>query len=177
VNGAIVIRRMAPRDAAFMARMMGDASVYPGLMQLPFPSESGWAERVAQAPTPGSAELQIVAERDGEPLGSLGLHPVGLHVRRRHVAMLGISVIGSAQGQGVGSALMQAALDYADRWAQLLRIELNVYTDNHRAIALYRRFGFELEGTHKAYALRDGAYVDSHSMARLHPNPPTVRTP
>lgn len=177
MSDALVIRRMTPRDAAFMARMMGDPAVYPGLMQLPYASEQIWAERLAGPPPAGSNDLQLVAERGGEPLGSLGLHPAGLHVRRRHVAMLGISVLGSAQGQGVGSALMQAALDYADRWGQILRIELNVYTDNHRAIALYRRFGFELEGTHKAYALRDGAYVDSHAMARLHPNPPTVRTP
>ena len=32
---------------------------------------------------------------------------------------------------------------------------------------LYRKFGFEIEGTHKAYALRDGRYVDTYAMARL----------
>jgi putative acetyltransferase len=37
------------------------------------------------------------------------------------------------------------------------------------AIALYRKFGFDLEGTHKAYALRNGEYVDAHFMARLKP--------
>ena len=47
------------------------------------------------------------------------------------------------------------------------RIELHVHADNDRAIALYRKFGFELEGTHRAYAIRDGVYVDSLSMARL----------
>jgi L-phenylalanine/L-methionine N-acetyltransferase len=52
--------------------------------------------------------------------------------------------------------------------------ELGVYTDNHRAIALYQRFGFQVEGTHRAYALRDGVYIDSHTMARLHPNPPSL---
>jgi putative acetyltransferase len=115
-----------------------------------------------------------VAERDGDVVGSAGLHPVGAHVRRRHVAMIGISVRPDAQRQGVGTALMQALCDYADRWAQILRIELGVYTDNERAIRLYRRFGFEIEGTHRAYALRDGLYVDSHTMARLHPQPPTL---
>jgi putative acetyltransferase len=170
----VLIRRLEPRDAAFMARMMADPGVYSGLMQMPYPSEAAWVERLKQPPAPGSAELRIVAERDGEPVGSLGLHPVVSHVRRNHVAALGISVSSAAQGQGVGAALMQAAMDFADRWAQILRIELNVYADNTRAIALYRRFGFELEGTHRAYALRDGQYVDSLSMARLHPNPPSV---
>jgi putative acetyltransferase len=88
--------------------------------------------------------------------------------------MIGISVAPAAQGQGVGSALMTALCDYADRWLGTLRIELNVYTDNEPAIALYRKFGFVIEGTSRGYALRDGQYVDSYTMARFHPNPPTI---
>jgi putative acetyltransferase len=170
----VLIRRAEPRDAAAFARLMAEPGVYANLMQLPYASEAQWAARLATATPEGSADLRLVAERDGEVVGSLGLHPVENRARRRHAAMLGISIAGAAQGQGVGRALMQAALDYADRWAQVLRIELQVYADNARAIALYRRFGFEHEGTHRAYALRDGAYVDSLSMARLHPDPPTL---
>ena len=43
------------------------------------------------------------------------------------------------------------------------------FTDNERAIALYRKFGFEIEGTHKAYAFRNGAYADTYAMARVSP--------
>jgi putative acetyltransferase len=70
---------------------------------------------------------------------------------------------------------MAALIDWADQWAQLLRIELTVFADNDAAIALYRKFGFEHEGTHRAYALRDGVYADVHAMARLHPAPPAIR--
>jgi putative acetyltransferase len=148
--------------------------VFGNLMQLPYPSAEMWHERLKQPPPPGSFDLLLIAERDGELVGSAGLHPTGTQLRRRHAAMLGISVIPSAHRQGVGTALMTALCDYADRWAQLLRIELTVYTDNAAAIALYRRFGFDIEGTHRGYALRDGAYVDALSMARLHPNPPQL---
>jgi RimJ/RimL family protein N-acetyltransferase len=68
---------------------------------------------------------------------------------------------------GVGTALMEAALDLADNWLDLTRIELSVYTDNAAGTALYEKFGFEIEGTHRRYAFRNGDYVDAYSMARL----------
>ena len=168
----LTIRRAAVKDAVAYARIMGDPSVYPQLMQLPFSDEEAWRARLAESMQPGKTDLLLVAERDGEVLGSAGLHPVGPALRRRHVMMLGISVARHAQGQGIGTALMQAMCDYADGWAQVLRLELTVFTDNAAAIALYRKFGFQLEGTHRAYAMRDGAYADAHAMARLHPRPP-----
>lgn len=174
-DSRIVIRRARVQDAEAMLRIMGDPTVFGGLMQLPYPSLALWQERLGRTSSAGSVDLSLVAERDGEVLGSAGLHPVGAHLRRRHAAMLGISVASSAQRQGLGSALMKALCDYADGWAQILRIELTVFADNAAAIALYRRFDFEVEGTHRAYALRDGAYVDVHTMARLHPRPPTLR--
>lgn len=175
-NDSITVRRARPADAADIARVMGDAEVYANLMQLPFPSEAMWRARLEELAAPASSAVLLVAERGDRVLGSLGLHPA-TQVRRRHAAMLGISVDPACQRQGVGSALMQAACDYADGWAHILRIELTVFTDNARAITLYQRFGFRLEGTHVAYALRQGAYHDVHAMARLHPQPPQLAWP
>lgn len=172
--GEVTLRRAALADAAALARIMGDPAVFPGLMQLPFTSEEVWQARLADTFAPGKPDLLLVAERDGEVVGSAGLHPVGAALRRRHVLTFGISVAREAQRQGVGSALLAALCDYADRWAGALRIELTVYADNAAAIALYRKFGFQTEGTHRAYALRDGVYVDALAMARLHPSPPTL---
>ena len=172
--GAITVRRAAPADAGALARIMGDPAVFAGLMQLPFTNEEVWKARLAENFAPGKPDLLLVAERDAAVVGSAGVHPVGQAIRRRHVLTFGISVAPEAQRQGVGSALMAAICDYADRWAGALRIELTVYTDNAAAIALYRKFGFELEGTHRAYALRDGEYVDALAMARLHPKPPAL---
>jgi len=168
------IRRATVEDAPAYVALMGDEQVFGGLLQLPYPSLALWRQRL-QADDGSGAQLSLVGERAGEVIASAGLYPVAGLVRRRHAALLGISVRADAQRQGVGTALMQALCDYADRWAQLLRIELNVYTDNLGAIALYERFGFEVEGTLRGYALRDGAYVDSHVMARLHPAPPQIR--
>lgn len=174
MSAALAIRGATTADAAAYARIMGDPGVYPGLMQLPYASEEAWRARLAESLAPGRHDLLLVAERDGAVVGTLGLHPVGPALRRRHAMTLGLSVEPAAQRRGVGGALMQAACDYADRWAQVLRLELTVFVDNDAAIALYRRFGFEVEGRHRAYAMRGGAYVDVFAMARLHPAPPAL---
>lgn len=175
------LRRATVEDAAAFARILGDPAVYPNLMQLPYTNEQIWRARLAESTAPGKGDLMLVAERvvDGKPevVGSAGLHPLSPLPRLRHAAMLGISVAREAQGQGVGTALMQALCDFADRWMQVLRIELDVYTDNAAALALYRKFGFEIEITQRGYALRDGRYVDSYGMGRLHPNPPAAAAP
>lgn len=174
--GLVTVRRARLSDAPGFAQMMAHPEVYANLMQLPLPTEEMWRARIEDMAAPSRTDLQLVAERGGQLVGSAGLHPAQT-LRRRHTAVLGISVSPSAQGQGVGSALMQTLCDYADNWAQLLRIELTVFTDNQRALALYERFGFRHEGTHRAYALRHGVYADVHCMARLHPKPPSVAWP
>ena len=70
-------------------------------------------------------------------------------------------------GKGVGSALMQATVDLADRWLNLTRLELDVFTDNEPAIRLYKKFGFTTEGTMVQFAFRGGQFVDVYLMARL----------
>lgn len=168
-----VLRRARPTDAESFAQFMKDPAIYPQLLQMPFPDADMWRARLtSQQSSIHSAELHLVAEVQGEVVASAGLHPVGLAMRRRHAMSLGMSVSVPWQGQGLGTALMTALIDYADNWLGVLRIELGVYADNVRAQGLYRKFGFEVEGRQRAYALRDGRYVDSIMMARLHPSPP-----
>ncbi len=102
----------------------------------------------------------------GEVVGHLALS-VYANPRTRHSGHFGIAVRDDWQGRGVGTALVRAALDIADNWLNLTRLDLRVYVDNAPAIALYERFGFVKEGTHRRFALRDGEYVDAHVMARL----------
>ena len=80
---------------------------------------------------------------------------------------VGMSVRDDWQGRGVGTELLKAAIDLAERWLNLTRLELFVFTDNKPAIRLYERFGFAVEGTLRQYAYRDGRFVDALAMARL----------
>jgi L-phenylalanine/L-methionine N-acetyltransferase len=168
------LRRAQATDAPAFARMMSDPGVFPQVLQMPYANEERWRHMLAEPTTasPPKLDLHLVADVDGEVVASAGLHPANHNLRRRHAMGLGITVRSDWQGRGLGHALMHALLDYADRWAGVLRVELTVYADNLRAQALYRRHGFVEEGRHRAYALRDGVYVDALAMARLHPSPP-----
>ena len=165
----ISIRRATPEDASAMTALMSEEAVYGNLLQLPHPSEATWRERLEANSSNG--DVQLVALAKGQLVAMAGLH-ANPHIRRRHAMHLGMAVTVPAQGKGVGSALMAALIDYADRWVAVMRIELTVFTDNERAIALYRKFGFVQEGIFRAYGLRDGRYQDVLAMARLHPSPP-----
>ena len=142
----IHIRRANAKDAAAYARIMAENDVFANLLQMPYADEEAWRQRLSDSTALGKPEIGLVAELEGEVVGTAGLHPSGAAVRRRHAMTLGISVTRQAQGNGVGRALMQALCDYADNWAGVLRIELTVFDDNARAIALYCKFGFEIEG-------------------------------
>jgi putative acetyltransferase len=97
----------------------------------------------------------------------LDVHTFPLRPRRRHVGQIGMAVRDDWQGKGVGTALLEAALDVADNWLNLRRLELEVYVDNEPAVRLYKKFGFVVEGTSVQFGYRDGHYVDVYLMARL----------
>jgi putative acetyltransferase len=167
----IVIRRAEPSDSEAICQTFREAGAYSGTLQLPFPSAELWRKRLAE---PVEGEYVLVALLEGRHAGHAGLHRAGTSPRRAHAMSLGLTVRDDCRGKGVGAALMAALVDLADNWLNVIRLELTVYVDNAPAMALYRNAGFEVEGTHRAYALRDGRYVDAHCMARIRPKPAPV---
>jgi putative acetyltransferase len=159
----IVVRAMESADVPAIAEVMNQPRAIWGTLQTPhIPVEL--RQKMFDAADPNRRAL--VAEVDGRVVGSAGLHREPLH-RRGHAASLGMAVHDDFAGRGVGSALLRSVVELAERWWNIRRLELHVYADNARAIALYERFGFEREGRLRAYAWRDGEYVDSLAMARL----------
>lgn len=162
----VTIRRVEPDDFEVVRQIYSGPRAVWGTLQLPFPPAEAWRKRLADAATENVGLLACIGE---EAVGHINLHTFPSTSRRRHVGQIAMAVRDGWQGQGVGTALMQAALDLADRWLNLSRLELEVYTDNEPALRLYRSCGFELEGTLRHYAFRDGAFADAHAMARLRP--------
>lgn len=85
-----------------------------------------------------------------------------------HIGAVGMGLDADYRGRGLGEGLLRAALAHAGRIG-LERIELQVYSDNAAARALYLKVGFEVEGTkHRARKL-DGRYDHLVLMALLLP--------
>ena len=89
----------------------------------------------------------LIAVSDGKIIGWCDISPRDRPVFA-HIGSLGIGVLPPCRGQGIGKALMDAALQKA-KLKGLTRIELTVREKNISAIALYEKMGFEKEGIHK----------------------------
>ncbi len=167
----VIIRAAEPSDAAGVSALLGRPGTVEGTLQVP---DMPVASRVEFLQRIEPRDCKLVAVAGGEIVAMGGLHTVQASLRRSHVRLLGLAVAPQWQGRGLGRQLMDRLLAWADGWAGVLRIELHVHVDNEKAIALYRSLGFVEEGRHRGYALKNGRYVDSLSMARLHPQPPQL---
>lgn len=98
-------------------------------------------------------------------VGMIGMN-VSSNPRLRHSASVGIMVHVDYQGKGIGTALFKKVIDLADNWLMLTRLELTVFVENDRAVKLYKSLGFQIEGTRKYGAIRNGQYADEYLMAR-----------
>ena len=83
-----------------------------------------------------------------------------------HRGGLGMGVLASHRGRGVGSALLAACLAHAPR-SGIEKVELTVYTSNAAAIALYRKFGFTDAGVLRDYRRLDGVTYDALLMEKF----------
>jgi putative acetyltransferase len=158
----VTIRAMRSEDAADIFEIYNQPDFRSATLALPYES----FDTVRKWLEPRSPrDLHFSAELDGRIVGASALRP--FYGRRAHAAEFWIGVHESFTGMGIGSRLMEAMIDTADNWLNVKRIEMTVFTDNAAALALYKKFGFEIEGTHKAASFRNGDFVDAHCMARL----------
>lgn len=112
--------------------------------------------------------LFIVAELKGNVIGELKLGPFSSSAKTSHVRNLGMEILRDYRSIGVGTALM----DYAIGWCISIGIEkivLDVFSTNAEAIRLYRKMGFECEGTNRKAARINGDYVDLINMGLMVP--------
>lgn len=111
----------------------------------------------------GRLNNQLVAMEGNQIVGLCGLHGRSGRKRVSHVASVGITVLKSHWGQGIGYALMKEQERYAKENG-IAKINLEVRTDNQAAINLYLKCGYEKEGINKRSMLINGEYIDTFYM-------------
>ena len=131
----------------------------PGEFELDEAAEADHFRNSAASPT----QLYLLAFIDADLVGSLHFAAVD-RARVRHAGELGMSVLEQYWGQGIGSHLVDALIAWARAGGIITKIDLQVRPDNARAIALYDRKGFEIEGTLRKQMRVDGSDYDLHSM-------------
>ncbi|MEZ4605869.1 MAG: GNAT family N-acetyltransferase [Deinococcales bacterium] len=101
---------------------------------------------------------QYVALDDDKLVGWADILPLD-HPTMSHIGSLGMGILAAYRGQGIGSKLLKATIDHA--WASgLKRLELEVFADNVKAIALYEKHGYIREGLKPFARQVDGHYQD-----------------
>jgi putative acetyltransferase len=157
----MLIRYATPEDADAFAAVVAEVAE-EGWLASEAPVDAGaFAARVRAMLADGTTFF--VLDDGGRIVGTLGLHPA----HADGVVALGMSLLAEVRGQGWGKAMLQAAIDHA-RGAQMHKIELEVWPDNARAITMYERFGFEVEGMRRDhYRRRDGSLRSVQLMALL----------
>ena len=119
------------------------------------------AARFREMLSAGELVMAWVLEADGRVVGHAGLHESG----PPGVLQLGMVLLPEARGRGHGRTLLDAILDHA-RAHGAHKVELEVWPDNARAIALYAKTGFQVEGLRQDhYRRRDGSLRSTLLMA------------
>jgi putative acetyltransferase len=160
----ITIRRATLEDCKGLYPLLNDAQMVYWTAELPLTSLEMIQEQVRLS---SNQHFLLVACAGEEIVGTLTLTQCD-KPRLRHTARVGqVAVSHDWQRRGVGTELVRAAIELADSWLNLVRLELYVYTDNESAIRLYQKFGFVSEGTLRRIAFRAGHYADCMIMARI----------
>ena len=160
-----VIRRARPKDAGPLVALAENVASEP----------EGWLITVGAWRTATDERRYLRALRryndaavfvaDG-PEGIVGRLSLGRdpHPASRHVADLGLMVAADHRRRGIGRALLDQAVTWAEE-VGVRKLELHVFPHNEGAIALYESFGFRREGYRQGHYRRGRDYVDAILMA------------
>lgn len=169
-SGALLTIREATRDdaagmLAYVDAISGESDFLtfgPGEFGVSLADEADFLERSQVS----ANRLCIVATISGEIVGSLTFQG-GTRPRTRHTGEMGLSVKQAFWSMEIGTTLLDAFIGWAREGSTIRKINLRVRIDNARAIRIYERKGFVLEGTVSRDIFLGGRFFDCHYMGLI----------
>jgi RimJ/RimL family protein N-acetyltransferase len=162
------LRPAEPEDAAavlaYLRRVGGESINLTFGAEGPGISEEEEREYLTRVSASDNS-LAVLAVVGGEIVGALTFDG-GTRPRMRHAGEFGISVLQAYAGQGLGRALLECLIAWAERGGVVRKINLKVRADNVPAIRLYERMGWVHEGRTTRDTLIDGQFSDCLLMGR-----------
>jgi RimJ/RimL family protein N-acetyltransferase len=167
----IVIREAIPDDAEALIKHVKELTSEPDVCVSLTPEEFTYTveeERKLLAQSiAADNSLFLLAFSHGELIGDLTCRPSSRLSAQKHVAVLGMSVRNSWRNKGIGSMLLEKAIEWTNKSETIKRIELKVFTINMPAIHLYKKYGFIQEGLLREAVFRYGKFHDELLMSLL----------
>ncbi|MEP7215880.1 MAG: GNAT family protein [Anaerolineaceae bacterium] len=161
------LRAREPGDEPLLYQWFNDPEVTQHL-SLRYPlSHAQEKEFIESAQRIGynSATFGVETVVEGRLIGGVGFERVSPENRN---AILGIAIGDkSFWNGGYGSDAMRVLCRFGFEMMNLHRIELEVFAENVRAIHVYEKVGFRMEGTRRQAVFKFGRYQDIHVMGLL----------
>lgn len=161
----ILYRKAQPGDGAALLEFLKAVGGESGNLSFGaegFPATEAQEEAFLEAMQNDPGSLMLNAPEYGVIVGNASIRRHG-RPRFAHRWDIAVSVRKSHWGKGIGSGLMARMIEYAKKNGAEV-ISLEVRSDNERAKALYRKFGFEKFGTYQKFFKIDGEYFDADYM-------------
>lgn len=165
----VIYRRAQESDAGKIVdfyNFVGGETSYLSFEKDEYPMNVKEQEEEIRSLEGKKASIMLLA-MDGEEIAGIATIHSSAKIKARHDGELGIVVAKKYQGQGIGTELIRQLIDWAKGNGVTTRISLDTRADNVKAVELYMKFGFVVEGYRRNSTLLDGKYYDLYVMGMM----------
>lgn len=165
----VVIREAIPDDAEGILNHLNNTALETGFMTMgkegPGITVEEEQEQLAKL-YESNNNILLVALANDEVIGTASIHG-SQSPKLSHIGEIGIVIAKKYWGFGLGTAMMEEMIQWANESSVLKRLELTVQARNQKARYLYEKLGFQLEAVMPRGVKDDGKYLDVCLMSML----------
>jgi hypothetical protein len=164
----LVYRAVEPDDNEFITKMYSDVrTVVNAAPFLHIPRSVADSNKYLDYVAHCLLGVMICSQEQNTPIGVMTLNASDTRMQHHRHSELGIKIVPEHQNLGYGTEAIQWALRWGFLQANLHRIEITGFEYNKRALELYQRLGFKVEGRRREHLWFEGRYWDFIIMGML----------